>query len=323
MDIRKLRYFAQVVEARSLSRAAGQLHVAQPALSKSIQALERELDLQLLRRSAQGVTPTEAGERLYEHCQIIFGQLERARLDVRNTGNRPSGHVVVGMPHSIAAVLGLPLLLAASERLPDIKLELIQDHSHLLTGRLRADRAHIAVMANPRSRADLAVQAVLSEELFFVIRQQDSAATGPITFADAATYGYVLPGSSNGLRATVESYFRTRGLSLTVEFEVDAIGLIPRCVAAGLGATILPGGSLSDAQVAEPLQVRPFEAGFERVVVLARNAQTALTPATSATMDLVLEVCRELVQSARWRGGSYRAIYEPEPALKPVGILAP
>ena len=308
MDVRKLRYFAQVVEARSLSRAAEQLNVAQPALSKSIQALERDLDLQLLRRSAQGVTPTEAGVRLYEHSQIIFQQLDRARLEVRKTGNRPSGRVVVGMPHSIAAVLGLPLLVAAAERLPDIRLELVQDHSHQLTGGLRADRVNLAIMANPRSRADLVVEPILSEQLFFVSRLQEPEPAGPISFFEAATYRYVLPGSSNGLRATVESYFRTRGLSLVVETEVDAIGLIPRCVEAGLGATVLPGGSLSDPRGAEMLQVRPFETSFERVVVLARSAQTPLTPAPEAVIELATTLCRELARSGKWRGGSVLAL---------------
>lgn len=305
MDVRKLRYFAQVVEARSLSRAAEQLNVAQPALSKSIQALERDLDLQLLRRSSTGVTPTEAGERLYEHSQIIFEQLDRARLDVRKTVNRPSGHVVVGMPHSIATILGLPLLVAASTRLPDIRLELWQDHSQELAGCLRADRVHCAVIAHPRSRADLVLRPLLSEDLLFVTRSDGGAVhPGSITFQDAARHRYVLPGSTNGLRATVESHFRSRGLSLAIEHEVDAIGLIPRCVEAGLGATVLPGGSLSDPHLPGNLLVQRFEGGFQRIVVLARSASRPLGPAAATVLDLLADVCLELVTSTAWRGAS-------------------
>jgi hypothetical protein len=66
LDLRKLRYFSNVVEARSISKAADSLHVAQPALSKSIQALEQELGTTLLQRSAKGIATTEAGARLYE-----------------------------------------------------------------------------------------------------------------------------------------------------------------------------------------------------------------------------------------------------------------
>lgn len=64
MDLRKLRYFAGVVEAKSMSKAANRLHVAQPALSKSLRSLEDDFGAELLRRSPQGVAATEAGLRL-------------------------------------------------------------------------------------------------------------------------------------------------------------------------------------------------------------------------------------------------------------------
>lgn len=304
VELRKLRYFAQVVDSRSLSRAAKQLNVAQPALSKSIQALERDYDIQLLRRSAHGTSPTEAGERLYEHCQIIFQQVDRARLDVRASGNRPSGQVVVGMPQSIASVLGLPLLLAVTERLPEIRLELLQDHSHQLSVWLRNERVNFAVMANPRSRADLEVEQLLTEELFFVTRDDGSSPAAAISLQEATTYAYILPGSPNGLRAAVEGQFRARGLSLTVHHEVDAIGLIPRCVEAGLGATVLPGGSLSDPDAVRRLQIRRFETGIHRTLVFARRTSRPVTPAVTAVLAVTADVCRGLVTSGRWRGGS-------------------
>src|ERR1700677_4407280 len=112
MDFRRLRYFMQIVEAGSISRASRSLNVAQPALSKSIQWLEGEFETPLLQRSTHGVTTTEGGQRLYEHCQILFKQLERARLDVRKSVERPSGHVTVGMPYSIVKVLTVALLEA-------------------------------------------------------------------------------------------------------------------------------------------------------------------------------------------------------------------
>lgn len=303
IDLRKMRYFRQVVESRSLSRAAEQLNVAQPALTKSIQALERELEVQLLRRSAQGMTPTEAGERLYEHCEIIFQQLDRARLDVRKTGNRPSGRAVVGLPHSVAAVLGVPLLIGAAEQLPDIRVQLVQDHTHQLTGRLHAERLDFAVIANPRSRTDLVVEPLLSEQLFFVARRDGAACSSPISFAEAAAYRYILPGSGNGLRTTIESHFRSRGLALIVDQEVDAIAIIADCVGAGLGVTVLPGGSVSRVGGYAGFDIRPFDVGCERLIAVARSASRPLGPAAEAMFDLVKRTCHQLSDNA-WRGAS-------------------
>lgn len=299
MDIRRLRYFAQVVEARSLTRAADQLHVAQPALTKSIQSLEQDLEAPLLFRSSQGVTPTEAGERLYEHCQIIFQQLDRARMDVRRTGSRPSGHVVVGLPYSILAAVGLPLILAAAERLPEVRMEISQDQSHQLSGRIRANRVDFAIMASPRSQADLLVEPLLSEELFLV---EPGDGSTPITFAEAAQRRFILPGAANGLRATIESHFRARSLSLTVVHELDAIALIPRCVAAGLGATILPGGCLSDPGLLGAFAIRRLDAGCHRAIVLCRSASRALSPAAEALIGPAADLCRDLAIAGTWRG---------------------
>ena len=69
MDLRTLRYFIAVLEAGSLSRAAGSLYVAQPALTAQIKKLEAELGTQLFDRSHAGVTPTPAGMQLYEDAR--------------------------------------------------------------------------------------------------------------------------------------------------------------------------------------------------------------------------------------------------------------
>ena len=121
MDFRRLRYFMQIVEAGSISRASRSLNVAQPALTKAIQWLEGEFETPLLHRSTHGIATTEGGQRLYEHCQIIFKQLERARLDVRKSVERPSGHVTIGMPYSIVKVLTVALLEATTRVYPGFR----------------------------------------------------------------------------------------------------------------------------------------------------------------------------------------------------------
>jgi DNA-binding transcriptional LysR family regulator len=305
MDLRKLRYFAQIVEAKSMSRAAASLNVAQPALSKSIQSLEQDLETPLLQRSAQGVVTTEAGERLYEHCQILFQQLERAWLEVRKSVEKPSGHVVVGMPYSIVATLAVPLLEATTRLYPGVHLELAQDHSHVLSTQLRSARLDFAVMASPRSSSGLAYQPLLLEELFFVERSQgEGGAPSPaISFADASRREYILPTVGNGLRAFAEGSFRARSLPLDVKHEVDAIPIIPRCVQAGLGATILPGGCLGADARSEHLNLRPFEeGGCHRVIVTCQALAKAPTPAALTIMSLAQQLARDLVTQDRWLG---------------------
>ncbi len=82
MDTRKLAYFVQIVDSGSITKAAAALHVAQPALSQQVSALENELKQRLLIRSKQGVKPTAAGHTLYRHAQSILRLVDQARQDV-------------------------------------------------------------------------------------------------------------------------------------------------------------------------------------------------------------------------------------------------
>ncbi|MCB1488454.1 MAG: LysR family transcriptional regulator [Bauldia sp.] len=305
MDLRKLRYFAGVVEAKSISRAAHALNVAQPALSKSIQALELDLGTPLLQRSRQGVTTTEAGDRLYDHCQILFKQVERARSDIRRSVGDPSGRVVVGMPHSLASVIALPLLQAMTKRYPEVRLELRQDQSHFLAVDLRANKLDFAVIASPRSRSGLFCFPLLVEELMFITSRNDGPndSKPTISFEDASRRQFVLPSMGNGLRACAEGHFRARSLPLEVKYEIDAIALMTQCVLAGLGASLLPGGCLErDANYART-RVRAFaEGGCHRGIVLCHAEEATMSPAAACTISMIEEIVKEMVNKGSWLG---------------------
>jgi DNA-binding transcriptional LysR family regulator len=82
MELRHLRHFVAVAEAGNLSRAAARVFISQPALTRSIQALEEAVGAALIVRSPRGVAPTEAGLRLLEHARFILSACERAQADV-------------------------------------------------------------------------------------------------------------------------------------------------------------------------------------------------------------------------------------------------
>ncbi|HLJ70570.1 MAG TPA: LysR substrate-binding domain-containing protein [Roseiarcus sp.] len=306
MDLRKLRYFAGVVEAKSISKAAEALHVAQPALSKSVRALELDLETPLLERSAQGVTTTEAGARLYEHCQLLFKQIARARLDVRKSVEKPSGLVTIGMPHSLMSVLALPLLDAMTKFYPDVRLELKQEQSHLLANAVRSNKLDCAAMASQQSHAGLVCRPLLVEELFFIEprRAAQGGSEAQISFAEASRRQFVLPAVGNGLRAYIEGHFRARSLPLDVRYEIDAIALMTQCVDAGLGVSLLPGGCLQRDAYYPRMSAKSFaEGGCHRHIVLSHSADGVLNPAAARALALLEDVARGLVARGQWLGG--------------------
>ena len=91
MDMRQLRYLVAVADAGSFLRAAQDLHISQPALTKAIKALEQSVQVRLFDRGARGVTLTVFGERLYGYGKKSVEEFERVRQELRADRNMPSG----------------------------------------------------------------------------------------------------------------------------------------------------------------------------------------------------------------------------------------
>src|SRR5437763_540771 len=105
MEIRQLKYFVRIVDLGSFSKAAAELFIAQPALSKQIKMLEAELGATLLSRTVRGVQATESGSLFYRHAQAVLRQLERVAGEIADVNGNPTGVVTLGIPQSPASVL--------------------------------------------------------------------------------------------------------------------------------------------------------------------------------------------------------------------------
>ena len=86
MDIRQLRLFCQIVDRRSFSLAADEVHITQPAASQQIRSMERELKTTLLDRSRRTVSPTDAGQVLYRYAREMLDLHDRAITDILDLG---------------------------------------------------------------------------------------------------------------------------------------------------------------------------------------------------------------------------------------------
>ncbi|MFF2631460.1 LysR family transcriptional regulator [Microbacterium sp. NPDC058021] len=109
MDLRRLQYFTVVVETGSLTAAAAQLHLSQPALSVAIRKLEAEVGVELLRRSARGVEATSAGRYLLDASTRLFGELDDITAAMRRFGAGTAGSL---------AIAAVPVLMW--QRIPDL-----------------------------------------------------------------------------------------------------------------------------------------------------------------------------------------------------------
>ena len=305
MELRQLRYFVAIVDHGSLSRAALVLHVAQPALTQQLRQLEEELGAQLLHRSAQGVTATDAGRLFYQHALAILKQVADARAAVAQSTERPSGGVTLGLPHSISGALALPLLTAARARYPEITLQLTEEISGNLIEQLKSGRLNLAVLFDDGQPGQFAATPLVEEDLMFICRSGSALApAGPsISLREALASKLILPTQQQGVRPQIEQVARASGLSLEDIIEINSIAILRSALLADIGATLLPLAPLLPDVQAGTLSAWPVHSpDIARKVTLCASKNIPLTNAAGAIGRLVREVTEELCAAGAWPG---------------------
>src|SRR2546423_7977144 len=127
VDLRQLRYFVAVAEARGFRSASRALFVAQPALSSALQQLEGELGVELLHRTARGVALTDAGREFLTHAHSILRQTDEATAAMRECARRQPGIRVGAVAGILAASeLTAPIVQDYRDGRPDLHLELAE-----------------------------------------------------------------------------------------------------------------------------------------------------------------------------------------------------
>jgi DNA-binding transcriptional LysR family regulator len=124
MDLRQLRYFVAVAEEQHFGRAANRLHMAQPPLSRQIQALEKDLGFPLFVRSRRRVELTSAGAVLLQHSRRVFEAVDLAVHEARRAAAGESGRIAVGYLSSLAYSGLTELLRAFRARFPSVEVAL-------------------------------------------------------------------------------------------------------------------------------------------------------------------------------------------------------
>ena len=307
MDLRQLRYFTQIVESGSLSKASRQLFIAQPALSQQLSKLESEVGKPLLNRSPRGVIPTENGLALYHHARFMLRQLDQALSIARKESGAVHGMVSVGLPATTVSALGLPLVRRVRERYPGILLNVVEGMSGHLGQMMRMGQLDLAVLFASDVASDLSIAPLLEEELF-VMLPKHSKLVPPrrttVTIAEAAALPLILPTSTHGLRRRIAAELERRNLTAHVVAEIDSLALLMNCVYAGMGATIKPMAAvyLEGERGRQWRALSISDADMSRRNYLYSLAPERLSAAAAAVAAELKATANDLMASGEWSG---------------------
>jgi len=305
VDIAHLRDFIAVVEAGSLSRAAGRLHVSQPALSQRMAQLETQLGVRLLVRGPRGVQPTSAGTTLYRDAQQLLRQFDRLSRDIADGRDRLHGPVAVGLPTTVAAPLAPALFSWVKAHHPGIHLQLFESMSGYIHELLLAGRLDLAAVFREDDAPRTAELPLYSEELYLIGDPGPRPrADDEVALADLAAVPLVTPGSRSNLRILVDRAFAARRLTPSVVGDVESLGTLLRIAASGEACTILPLSVVAESGDPRALGVRRIVDPVLRRHIAVRTGTEVYEPrdAVLAVRAGIVEVTQRLAAQQRWPG---------------------
>lgn len=319
MDLRTLRYFIAVLEAGSLSRAAGSVYIAQPALSARIKRLEDELGAQLFDRSHTGVTPTPAGIQLYEDARRLLSDADGMRERIQRLPKGPEGSVTVALPFLLASLLSGPLLMRLRRTHPRILVFMLDDLSLSVRQAMMDRRADIGILVDTPAADGLHCRGLARENIYFCGHDAEGVAapllrptrargtSAPrrlpdIHFEDAIRLPLVLQSRRFAIRRQVEESALALQKPLEIAYEHDSTRVIRSLYLNGAGFTFTPACTLgtAPARSARWIAARVIRPELLRTYTVATPADKPLRDTVRIVMQALAGEARALITRGRW-----------------------
>lgn len=299
MNLRHLEYFVRVVDTGSVTRAAIDLDVTQPALSRVIRQMETDLRQSLLARTGRGVEPTEAGKVLYGHFQLILHQMERAREDVARVRGGLDGHIAMGMPPGIAKMIAAPLVQALKAQLPDATVSIAEGLSSQLQDQVISNHLDVALLYNAAWSPELECSCVLEEDFYLISMRGEADAAPTVNLRSLATVPLIIPKRSHNIRILVESRLASLGLKPLIALEVDSISAILDLVRHGHGSAVLSLNAVPPAARLDTFVCQQIvEPHLRAELMLAVSTRRASTLTQLAGARILRQVTAEVLGQA-------------------------
>lgn len=235
----QLRVFEAVSRRGSFTRAAEELHMAQPTVSVQIKKLTETIGVPLLEQVGKRVHPTAAGRELYGACRDIFDRL--ARIEERLSDCRALKAGSLRIAAGTTAKYLAPRLLAEFVKVyPGIEVSLQVNCRQALLQRLAENADDLYIFGNPPEEEDIVVQRILPNPLVaFAPVDHPLAREARIPFARFAREPLLVREPGSGTRMAVDRVFTTRNTEPAIRMELGSDEAIKEAMLAGLGVAIL------------------------------------------------------------------------------------
>jgi LysR family transcriptional regulator, transcription activator of glutamate synthase operon len=286
MELRQLRYLDAVARRRSFTRAALDLHIAQSALSQQVGRLERELGVELLRRTTRRVEVTEAGELALARARRALAEADGLRADLDALQGLVRGTLRLGGVPPVGPAHPAALIAEFTRAHPGVGVTVREDVAFTLLRQLReGDLDLVMALVDPDSLDGLEGVRLLAEELVVVAPLDHPVARAKRVRVERLE-GEALVTYSAG--SSLRDALRALVPAGRVVAEANDLETVRELTARGLGVTLMPRSVV--ASHGERLAIRPLSPRQALPVSLVWRAGESLTPAARAYREHVLSI---------------------------------
>jgi len=240
VNLSSLRTFLTVAKYRGITRALGELHLTQPAVSRQIQGLEEYLDTQLFLRKGRYLILTEAGHILEHYTTRVFEVLTEAQEELDGLKGLIRGHIRISAATTIGIYVIPDILGEFKSQHPGIEINLTITNKEEVLRQVQAGMVDLGFAGPPIPFPEFAKHAYMEDDMVLIVSPQHRLAAMKTVSTKALTEDvFILRERGSGTRETVEEALRRAGVSLTHTMELGSTEAIKKTVAANLGVSIV------------------------------------------------------------------------------------
>jgi LysR family nitrogen assimilation transcriptional regulator len=253
----------------------------------------------LLIRHSRGVSPTRAGQVLYERACEILRLMDETERQVTAAGRLEREGIVLGLTNGFSNLVGRDLVRQSRRDLPAVNLSLVEERSVVLVDALERHKIDIALAYEVHERPGVLRVPLVEEDLLFVSAPDCDATDDPglqnsIDFSELATHGLVLPGKRDGVRDQVLATAKRLAIELNVMLDVSSISMMRNMVAHGDAAAVMPyGNAVEDIERGLLVGWRITKPALKRTLYLVRSVRRAPFKYEDELLELLLDICRQ------------------------------
>lgn len=269
-NLSQYKIFYEVAKAGNISKAAKELYISQPAISKAISKLEDNLNTVLFTRNSRGVQLTEAGQILYEHTKSAFEQLIAGEHELKRMRDFHMGHIRIGGSNTLCRYVLITYLKEFIEQYPHMKITIENQASARTFNLLEQQKIDVGIVVQSKLPKGMSFQPILDIEDIFVATPAylDNLRLREGEQANVFEVGNImLLDRDNITRRYIDDYMSVHNIEINNILEVTTMDLIIEFAKIGLGI----GGVIREF-VKEELDLGqlveiPLETAFEKRTV--------------------------------------------------------